>query len=185
MSLTMTTPSVIDLTRVLPWRVEARASLRTTRLLTPDDQKAYADRIRTDHTMRIFGFRNGEHLVALGGLEGIDYVNGHAEISLIVKPRATGKGIGREAVALILEEAFDRLDLRTVWGECYHSTDAWKFWRKIAEQYGCDDLTVTWPRRKYWGGVLYDADLFTITVERWRAPVGPSATHVDLRIKGA
>jgi GNAT superfamily N-acetyltransferase len=98
--------------------------------------------------------------VAMTGLTDIAWENGIAEISLLVDPAITKKGIGKETVGLVLAEAFGALRLLTVFGECYLNNDAVGFWESVVKDHG--GSTTTLPRRKWWNGQLWDSLYFTI-----------------------
>jgi RimJ/RimL family protein N-acetyltransferase len=155
------------------WRKGARASLRTTVDVTYGAQELWYENLdRNLH--RYWGFFEQENkeayldgesstcakMVAFGGLTYIDWVNRSAEISLIVNPSVRGKGHGKDAVILLVSEAFDRMNLDQVYGEAYRNTSAWKFWEVMAERY--DAVTTKIPRRKYWDREYYDSFYFSI-----------------------
>ena len=184
MSLYLDTPTPADLLRVIEWRKTCPEALRTPREITPPEQERfYAEYIahpKSPHRyyavveqmvapLSVGGTLKGDLLrrfAALVSLENISWENGHAEIGLIVDPTRNGQGIGREAVRLALDVAFNRLRLDSVWLECYlcgHPT----FWLRILTTY--HGTSVLWPRRKFWQGELHDAVLGTITREGWMA----------------
>jgi RimJ/RimL family protein N-acetyltransferase len=80
-----------------------------------------------------------------------------------------GKGIGRVALALLLERGFNEYGLDRVWGSCYLSNPALAYWRKMLTEFGGvemsdDDWTETncadgreWPSRRFW-----------FTADEWR-----------------
>jgi RimJ/RimL family protein N-acetyltransferase len=100
-------------------------------------------------------------------LTNICWEAGSAEIGLGINPEETGKHYGMEAVELILDVAFNQLRLQTVYGECYECNPAIGFWRKVAAQYKA--YTTKLPRRKLWGGQLFDSLYFSLTREVWDA----------------
>jgi len=169
LNLYLDTPTPADLLRVIAWRKTCPEALRTPREITPPEQERfYAEYVanpRSPH--RYYAVRDmgldgplNASFVALVSLENLSWENGHGEIGLIVDPARHGQGIGREAVALVLEQAFNRLRLDSVWLECYlcgHPT----FWLRILTTY--HGTSVLWPRRKFWNGELHDAVLGTIT----------------------
>jgi RimJ/RimL family protein N-acetyltransferase len=106
--------------------------------------------------------RNIKTLIHAGmvGLENIDYINGNAEISLVVDPSMHGKGIGTQAVHEILRIAFNQLRLNSVYGECYMCNPAKEFWKKIINKYDCQYAGL--KDRKYFDGQYWDSLYFTI-----------------------
>jgi RimJ/RimL family protein N-acetyltransferase len=99
--------------------------------------------------------------VAQVGLENIN-PRLHAEIHLITDPAVRGKGIGRIALALLLERGLNEYGLDRVWGSCYLSNPALAYWRKMLTEFRGfemqdDDWTETncadgkeWPSRRFW-----------------------------------
>ena len=179
MELKLRAPTREDVEAVRRWREHdaVRAGLRTPFMLTAKMQQDFyeaeiCDRRSLHRYWSFIAAGNREShgttigtnsLAAFGGLTDISWENGHAEISLIVDPRAAGKGIGSEAVKLILREAFNRLRLATVFGEVYHCNPAKGFWEKQIQTWKGGSVIV--PRRKFWGGELWDATLFWFTTE--------------------
>lgn len=160
-----------DVQTVREWREGCREALRTPFLLTEPMQAAfYRDVICNPASPhRYFAIVDHDRLVAMGGMTRIEHENGLGEISLIVNPHPTiGGGVGRASVALLLEEAFDRLRLLTVVGECYRCNDgAFGFWKKMVDEF--QGASTELPRRKFWNGRLWDAYYFWWTAESWRA----------------
>ena len=174
-SLYLDTPTPADLLRVIEWRKTCPEALRTPRELTPPEQERfYAEHVANPTSPhRYYAVRQPQSepvtslkgvFVALVSLEHLSWENGHGELGLIVDPARHGQGIGRQAVALALDMAFNRLRLDSVWLECYlcgHPT----FWLRILTTY--HGTSVLWPRRKFWAGELHDALLGTITRDGW------------------
>lgn len=156
-----------DCELVRQWRNADPSGLRTPYGLTHEQQEQfYRETVcnrRSDH--RYYAIRGiaaaGEFLIGMGGLTNISWENGSTEISLIIDPALHGKGCGQQAARLLVREAFDRLRLVTVVGECYGlNTRAVDFWQRLTEEY---HGSVTWlPRRKWWDGRLWDSLYFTI-----------------------
>ena len=153
-----------DVENARAWRDAAQASLRTPHALTKEMQEAfYRDVVcRRDAPHRYWAVRlmGTGRRIGMGGLTNIQWENGIAEISLILAPSEIGKGDGEEAASLLLKEAFDRMGLRTVCGECYHCSPARGFWRRVVAAH-CGTIVIL-PRRKRWDGRLWGADYFTI-----------------------
>lgn len=132
--------------------------LRTPYLLTKEMQEAWYDREIADResSTRYWGIRTAAPLVGYGGLEFIDWVNGHAEMSLMVFANHRGKGIGSKAVGMFLDVAFNHLRLQTVYAECYECNPNLRFWKNQGASSAC-----TMPRRKFHNGKLWDSIIFT------------------------
>lgn len=168
--------SLNDLETIRGWRNEAREALRTPILLSDGMQADfYRDVIcRRDAPHRYWALTGEDGvlgrypLLGMGGLTNIAFENGIAEISLLIDPELSGKGLGRAAVECLLEEAFDRMRLQTVVGEVYHCNSAGvDFWDKVIAAYDAEWTTL--PRRKFWAGRLWPSLYFTLTAEKWAA----------------
>lgn len=162
--------SLDDVQLVRRWRARYPYALRTPHMLTEAQQEAfYRDVVCNPQSPhRYWAVRGVEHdeLLAQVGLVSIEWTNSHGEVSLITDPERTRQGVGRESVRLVLEEAFERMSLRTVWGECYRSNqDALGFWELMVERYR--GTATNWPRRKFYGGQLWDSYLFTFSADEW------------------
>ncbi len=150
---------------VSKWRNDARGTLRTTGFCTIDIQEKFIENL--NHSKhRYFGFYDGGDLVAFGGLTYIQWENRIAEISLIVDPDLQKTGYGSDAVDMLLEEAFDKLNLKTIFGECYMSNPAHEFWFRLMQKY--EGYTTKLPNRKYWNGEYYDSLFFSTDAENYR-----------------
>ncbi len=164
--------SVADCEQARTWRNDALVSLRTPFPLTAETQADFYRTVICDRRSphRYWGaYDEGvtDRLLAMTGLTDIQWENGLAEISLIVAPFARGRGCGAKAVALVLDEAFARMRLETVFGECYYCNPAIAFWQRIANRYRAE--TARLPRRKYWNGQFVDAFYFSISRAQWGA----------------
>ena len=151
---------------VAGWRNDARNTLRTTGFCTIDLQESFIENL-DPKVNRYFAFYDGGDLVAFGGLTDIQWENRMAEISLIVDPDLVKSGIGSDAVDMLLEEAFNKMNLKTVFGECYKSNSAVDFWFRLTEKY--EGYTTILPNRKYWNGEFYDSLYFSTDAEVYRA----------------
>ena len=103
--------------------------------------------------------------IAMGGIENISWENSTGEISLLVFQEYTGKGYGSKAVDLILNHAFNSLNLNSVWGECYYSSGAVEFWKKIIKQYSAYSHDL--PLRKYYNGKYWSSLYFVFEREKY------------------
>lgn len=173
------------------WRnaIHDLGMLRTTRRLTEQEQMTFFDEVVTNPRSphRYFAVRLKcdyptnvpvlgklpatvcfTQFVGMVGLTNIDADNGAAEISLIVSPNHRRQGIGARAVDLVLEEAFDRMRLLTVYGEVYHCNEPGvTFWAQVIEKHKAIGSIL--PRRKFWNGRLYSATYFAIPAPEARA----------------
>ena len=154
-------------------RADVRSGLRSPFMLTEELQEEWYHKVvcdrRADSRWWAVSYGRGDTL-AVVGLTGIQPENGLAEISLLVNPEHLLEGIGGESVHLVLAEAFDRMRLVTVFGECYLCNgDAVRFWEVQVAKHGSQERLFYIPRRKFWDGRLWDALLFCFTAEGWRA----------------
>lgn len=99
-----------------------------------------------------------------------------AEIGLITNPAMRGKGVGREALRLLLARGFDEYGLRRVWGVVYRSNPAIKFWFKMLQEFNGFAMTDDdWTETNIWGGQEHPAMRFWFTAEAWREMRGGKA----------
>lgn len=160
------TPTIEECMEVVEWRNGVPESLRTPFPVSPDMQRAFFDEVINDieSEHKYFSSYSVEGFVAFGGLTNIDYINGHAEVSLIINPKLYKKGIGRRFVKELLHFAKNRLRLNIIYGECFMCNPAVKFWQKLA------DNTVILPHRKWWDGKYWDSLYFTFFLEKLDGP---------------
>ena len=145
------------------WRNEALETLRTPFPLTMEQQDSFYHSLQDRNSPHRYWQVVSDYAVSpvgMTGLTNIDYINGHAEISLIISPNERGKGIGKEAVRLVLDQAFNYMRLNTVYGEVYKCNPGLVFWEKVISPYKA--YTTTLPDRKYWKGIRYDSLYFSI-----------------------
>ena len=160
-------PTLEDWELVRQWRNECLESLRTPFPLTYEQQQEHYRNVVCNREARARWWtvldefpEVGNAMVGAVGLENIEWENGRAEISLIVDPHLKRKGFGREAVKLVLEQAFNHLRLYSVYGECYDCSPAREFWQKIVESYS-PHWDRTRPSVKYRNGEYHGSYLFT------------------------
>jgi len=153
-----------DAEEVRAWRNDTRETKRTPYYLTKEMQADFFENIvcNRSHNSRWWSVYDGRTYLGLAGLTDIEWENGLAQISLTLSPLRLREGYGRQAMKLILDEAFGNMGLATVYGECYDCNPAVEFWQKITKEYGGYYTLI--PRRKRWQGQLYDALHFSI----WR-----------------
>lgn len=165
-----------DMESIRRWRNQCLPYLRTPFALTKEMQEDwYKNEIcnrnsrsrfwaievpgKITHTP-IESIQGKPKLVGYGGIENIQWENSIGEISLLINPELHGHGYGHAAAIDIIEKAFNVLNLEVVYGEVYHNNPACKFWDLLVKQY--HGSTVKLPRRKYWNGVYYGANYFTL-----------------------
>jgi len=105
--------------------------------------------------------------IGMGGITTIQWENRIGEITLVIDPALRGKGCGEKAVELVLDQAFNSLNLKTVWSECYGCNEkGCGFWQSIAAKY--NSFTTAIPNRKFWNGEFYNSLYFSIDAEDFR-----------------
>lgn len=171
-------PTLEECQQVRLWRNQSLETLRTPYSLTEQMQADfYRDVIcnrnsshrywalnskieMSDTDVPVDEMKIADFLMAFGGLTFIEWENRLARISLIVNPDYRKEGYGEKAVGLLLDKAFNYLNLKTVCGECYVCNLAIPFWEKIVDKYKGANIFL--PNRKYWDGVYHDSLYFSI-----------------------
>lgn len=152
------------------WRNLCPETLRTPYPLTKEQQEEfYQMRVcNSDSPHRYWAIVEPDDgdFIGMGGLTYISWPNRIAEISLILDPIQRGKGLGEQAVDLLLEQGFDRMGLKSIYGECYLTHDGWNFWAKIIDKYQA--YATKLPNRKFHQGRFFDSMYFSIDAEDWR-----------------
>jgi len=165
-------PTKLDCEKVRLWRNEGLVSLRTPYGLTKEMQEKFYDEVvcnpNSPHRYWTIWDEKGigddeVFFVGFGGITNIQWENRIGEISLIINPTLRGKGLGEKAVDLLLDKAFNYLNLNMAYGECYLCNEAASFWRKLADKY--KGYVTQLLHRKYWDGKYFSALYFSITRE--------------------
>ena len=171
--------SLEDMEPIRRWRNDALPILRTPYPLTKEQQEAwYRDEICNRNSRSRFYAIEADffvhnpiestkftELVGYGGIENIQWESRIGEISLLIDPKHRGKGYGYTAACDIINEAYDILNLYTIYAECYANNRAVDFWAKVFTQYG--GTSVTLPNRKYHDGKFYDSVYFSASNVAW------------------
>ena len=168
-----------DMEQVRVWRHDVPNVLRTPYMLTEEMQQDYYERVicNRDSSTRYWGLWDEvpdvpwelDEFIGYGGIENISWENGNGEISLLISPDYRGKGYGKQAVGLFLDQAFNNLRLEHIYGECYEC-GPWRFWNSMALIYSkaTRDLACWLPARKYYQGEYHDSYYFTFSAESYR-----------------
>jgi len=159
--------SLITVDDMVDWRNAVRSSLRTSGITTLASQLDFCEKLSDNDSIRYFAIVDEvdpEVVVGMGGLVNIEWSNGIGEIAILIDPKFKKRGFGKQAVDLIIEEGFDNMGLKTIYGECYACSPALNFWRKMATSRGWK--TTILPRRKLWYGRLHDSFYFSIEAEK-------------------
>lgn len=174
-----------DCETVRRWRNDALGTLRTPYVLTQEMQVNFYDNVicNPESEHRYWGIYETlppikvnilpddktielplhEAIIGMGGMTYIMWENSIAEISLIINPEQRKKGYGSKAVHLLLDDAFNRLNLKTVFGECYIIDGNEYFWKKQNPHY-----STILPNRKFWAGKYWDSFYFSFDRDKWR-----------------
>jgi len=157
--------SLDDMEPIRRWRNASLDTLRTPFPLTREQQEQwYRDEICNRNSRSRFWAIDEdlrEHLVGYGGIENIQWENRVGEISLLIDPAKRGHGFGQTAAHEIIREAFDNLNLKTIYGECYFNNPAIEFWRQVYRTYNGNEATL--HNRKYVDGRYFDSMYFTMS----------------------
>ena len=174
--MTLKPLTLYDMQQIRLWRDEVRETLRTPYVLTAEQQEDYYRTVICDRDSRTryWGLwatkyealppllphtQEGPIFIGYGGIENIEWENSTGEISILIGAEFHRHGYGRKAVDMFLEEAFYRLNLHSVHGECYRCSPACKFWQKIIQSH--KGFTIDLPARKYWDDVYWPSMYFT------------------------
>ena len=170
-----------DMYEILRWREDIPETLRTPYPLTADMQDKYYDDVicnrdsktryfaiiekvkkiteKPDSTHSDFKMEEVDELIGMGGIENIEWENRRGEISLIINPDYRKRGYGKKAVDLILDFAFNRLNIDHVWGECYLCGNH-LFWENIVDRLEGEGQYLR--ARKYFEGNYFSSYYFDI-----------------------
>lgn len=151
--------------RVRTWRNNEMEVWRTSFMLTESMQSEfYYEKVSNrDSGHRYWAICTGtgdDKFIGMGGITYIQWENSIGEITLIIDPKLRKDGLGEKAVDLLLDQAFNHLNLQTVFGEVYSCNEARHFWKKVTEKYGGEVIFL--PCRKYWQGTYYPSWYFSI-----------------------
>lgn len=152
-----------EATKMLEWRTPN--ACRTPWEIRYDDQLTWYSHLDPHREQWWAVYEKGspgETHVGCVALQHIDWVNGRAEISLVIDPAKRGAGIGSAAVERVLGMAFARYRLRSVWGECYQCSGAVPFWEKVVSRWAPYSHATKIPATKFQGGKLSWSYLFTL-----------------------
>lgn len=146
---------------VVDWRNEDISLLRTPFFLTREMQSEFYQNVVCDRKSnhRFFAIFNDYEFVGMGGITNIEWENSIGEISIILSPQSRGKGVGRQAVLALIDMAHNKLNLKTLFGECYFCSPYYDFWLKICNELSAPKTTL--KNRKYWDGEYYDSLYFS------------------------
>ena len=139
--------SIEDMEPIRQWRNQCLSTLRTPFPLTKEQQEQwYRDEIcNRSSRSRFWGIEEKGQLVGYGGIENIQWEHRIGEISLLINPAEHGRGYGMKAAQEIITQAFNSLNIHTVFAECYENNLARTFWDKVF----ANGYRTLLPNRKY------------------------------------
>lgn len=154
-----------DAEKVRIWRNECLQALRTPFPLTKEMQENFYNNVISNRQSnnRFWAIRNDTaqwSFIGMIGIINIEWENRIGEISIVIDPSERGKGIGIEAVKMLLTRGFYYLNLFNIYGECYECNESLIFWKKICKIYNSYNTIL--PARKYYNGEYYDSFYFNI-----------------------
>lgn len=157
-NMRLTALSNEQVVKALEWREEQRDTLRTPYFLTKEMQEEfYRDIVcNRDSRNRFFAVMDRDLFIGMAGLVNIEWENRTAEISLIAKDF----GKQAEMYDLLFYEAFNELNLHSVYGESYFISEE-NIPTEIIRKY--DAYTAWLPDRKYSRGKYYGSFWWMIT----------------------
>jgi len=162
----------IDLPTLLAWRNDWRLIQFTRQwdLINEVEHQDWFDRQARDPATRMYKimFKCGdaEGPVGVCGLTSIDYRNSRAEFSLYIIPEFKRRGIGKNALSLLLKHAFLNMGLNLVWGETFDENPAIPMFESLG-------MVKEGTRRAFYfkEGKRIAAHLYSITREEWNASI--------------
>lgn len=166
-----------DLPILKEWRnsPHIRKWTRQFDVLSDEDQSRWFARQYEDPTIQMYGImwpdeKKVDQLVGVTGLTSIDLVNRRAEFSIYIAPDRQGDGLGRKALATLLEHGFKNYGLNLIWGETFDGNPA----KVLFERLG---FKREGTRRQFYyrDGKLIDAHLYSILRSEWQ----PSALQLS------
>ena len=157
------------------WRNAEMECWRTPFMLTEDMQYDFYERCSDRNSPHRYFAIIDKGFIGMGGITYIQWENRIGEITLIINPEVRKDGLGEKAVDLLLDQAFNHLNLQTVFGECYVCNEAWKFWEHLAN-YGWNDkgCWVILPNRKYYKGMLHNSGYFSFDKDSFNNRIKPA-----------
>jgi UDP-4-amino-4,6-dideoxy-N-acetyl-beta-L-altrosamine N-acetyltransferase len=160
-----------DLSRIVEWRnqKEIRKFFFDKSLISMSSQKKWFERYLEDPSKEIFIAVSKQTTKPIGmiGLYQIDPNNHKAEIgsTMVGDPSMWGKGTAAEMIGLVLEYAFEDLNLNRIYA---YAVDYNKGSVRVKEKCGFQ-LEGTLRQDHYANGRFHDVQLLGITREFWEA----------------
>jgi len=161
-----------DLPLLVRWRnnPEDRRLFFSPFLISEGGQKQWYERLLADQARMLFMIDTLEgEAVGTIGLDGIDWRNQEAELGqFYIDPEVRGRDYPLEATVLIIEYAFDELNLHRLYGAFY---DFNRGPMAMAEFFGFRREAVL-RQAAFAGGEFHDKVILGLLREEWRAELG-------------
>lgn len=101
-------------------------------LISSDEQFAWAEKIETDPSIKMFGVYEEDNAhVGVCGFTSIDRHNRNAEFSLYIGKPFQGSGYGEKALRTLIRHGFEDWGFKRIWGEVFEDNPAMKMFDKI------------------------------------------------------
>lgn len=146
---------------VLPLRDEHPEQFRTGRPINEKDQVTWWETVTDRRSDARWWEFADPPLRGYAGIENIDAIARTGEMSLLVDGSDEDWS---NAFDLLLNKAFNELNLKEVHAEVYHCSPDFQRWMNVAGVFRIEPITL--PMRKFHEGRLWDAEYLS-----WRLPV--------------
>jgi RimJ/RimL family protein N-acetyltransferase len=147
-------------------------------LITDWEQERWYERQAADPTIRMYAVvmavEGLKELVGVAGLTSIDHVHRRAEFSLYLRPDFHGKGMGKQALSLLLFHGFVNLGLNVIWGESFEGNKAMKTFEGLG-------FVKEGVRQQFYfkNGRFIDAHLYSITRQKWQSSLSQRSSSAS------
>lgn len=156
-----------DISKIKEWRNIDSLTLRTPFQINSIMQDKWFENVvsNRDSNFKFFALENEDGLIGYGALE-ISWYNRGAELGLLIGKEYQGKGYGKQAVSILLDQAFNFINLDSVCFETYLCNPGFKFWQKILKEY--KPLYVQIPYRVFREGKYWGSDYYVVLKENFK-----------------
>lgn len=159
-----------DAPRIVPWLndPEVTRTLAIYRPLNLQSEEEFIAKLYQDEHRLVLGIalQQADQLIGASGLEDIDFKNRHAVFGIFIGEKAEwGKGYGAEATRLMLQHAFETLNLNRVRLQVYETNARG---RRLYEKIGFTQEGVL-RQERYAQGRYWNAFLLAMLREEWEA----------------
>ena len=136
--------------------------LRTPYDTSPDQQEAWVKKILNDKICQYYYIFHNCQIAGYCGFDKIDGVNRTAEISMLIAPHKQKKGVGKKVTELLLDIAFNRLNINLVYAEVNGNSSNKEFWEKCGFKFDGELRS-----RKYINKIYYPTIIMSIMQHEW------------------